>query len=159
MPKSITDFFKTTYIKKQGRREQTNPNLEIPEPRYPKQNLMPPVLEEDEYETSDDERRRFKKLDPTTVLHEVAERLNGRLVRLIPEDPGSTPTVLIGTCMGLCSVVYYKNHSRFTIYETSTFEKYCNSKNTITNRNSIYGLQKAFEDIEKGYYDKVFKNN
>ena len=169
MKKSITDFFKQmnsnknltdftdfTDVDHPLSNFDTQSSVEDLKPRYPKKELMPPVLQEGEYETIEEEIKRFKQLHPITVLYEVAERLQGKLTRLDPEVLKSTPIVLKSTGMGMCTIVFYKNNSQFTIYETLTFETYCGSKNMITNRKSIYGLQKAFEDIEKGYYDKVF---
>ena len=149
--KSITEMFKRDYNNK----AEPDPF----EPRYHREDLMPPELLEGEYETLQEQQFRFDNLHPMTVLYEVAKELGGKLTRLKPDDERSTPIVLKSTSMGMCTIVFYKRSLQFTIYETKTFETYCETKKVITNRKSIYGLQKAFEMIETGEYDKIFSDN
>lgn len=149
--KSVVDFFK----KKSGSYTQENENPAMPPIYYPKADLRPPVFEQDEYETKDNQLFRFKNLPPTTVLHELATAIGGELTRLYPENERSTPVVLKQTKYGSVTIVWYKRSLQFTIYKTSD----TSYKKMITNRETIYGIQQALKMIEKDEYSGVMSED
>lgn len=154
--KSIVDFFRRP---EKDCEPEPKKNCNSMEPRYYRKDLEPPELKSGEYETKQEQLYRFGELHPVTVLHEVANQIGGEVTRVDPKNNRSTPIVLKSTSRGMTSIVFYKTSLQFTIYQIGALEIDRFAKNTITNRESIYGLQKAYEMIEKGEYDKVFEKN
>lgn len=149
--KSVVDFFKN----KKSSWVEENSNPDMPPIYYPKNDLRPPVFEEGEYETKDNQLFRFERLPPTTVLHELATAIKGELTRLNPSNERSTPVVLKNTKYGSVTIVWYKRSLQFTIYKTSDTAY----KKMITNRETIFGIQQALKMIENDEYSGVLSED
>lgn len=146
---SVVDFFK----KDSGKTSDRNMCLS---PNYYDKNLVPPVFENKGFESDRSQRERFQRLDPVTVLFEVADAVGGKVTRVDEFDENSTPIVFRETPQGFVSIVFYKKLMRFTIYVSETYKSDTASKKTITHRRTLYGLQKAIEMIDAGEYNTVF---
>lgn len=146
---SVVDFFK----KNSNKAKKSDMNLF---PKYYDKTLAPPICNDGEFESDYNQHNRFAKLDPVTVLFEVAKAIGGKVTRVDEFDEGSTPIVFKKTSKGDVSVVFYKKLMRFTIYVAETYKSNTASKKTITHRKTLYGLQKAFEMIENEEYNDVF---
>lgn len=162
--KSIVDMFKKKRIYTVDEIEEiqtktNNCQSYIPDPYYPRPDLRPQDLAEGEFETIDEQHYRFKELPPITVLHELAEAVDGELTRLIPDNPSSTPIVLKNTKYGFVSIVWFKRLMQFTLYVTATYERNTDYKKSITQRRTLYGVEKAIRDINEDKYPGIFSED